>query len=311
MATGQGSDFHPDDDAGVLRKAMKGLGTDEDAIIQVLGNRSNAQRQEIKRIYEVMFARNLIKDLKSELGGDLLKVILACMRPPAEFDARELSKAMEGLGTDEELLIEIMCSRTTDELRAIKMAYEKKYKKTLEDSLKSETSGDFKRLMVSLTTCGRFEDSAVDLQKAEADAKKLYNAGEKRWGTDEAVFNSILALQSYSQLRAVFNMYVKVANKDIEDSIKSEMSGDLEAGMLAIVRIVKNSAEFFAKKLYKSMKGAGTNDDDLIRVVVSRSERNMDAIKKEFEKLYGQSLAQFIENDTSGDYKKMLLALIS
>lgn len=29
-------------------------------------------------------------------------------------------------------------------------------------------------------------------------------------------------------------MYVKVANKDIEDSIKSEMSGDLEAGMLAI-----------------------------------------------------------------------------
>lgn len=39
--------------------------------------------------------QNLIKDLKSELGGDLLKVILACMRPPAEFDARELSKAME------------------------------------------------------------------------------------------------------------------------------------------------------------------------------------------------------------------------
>lgn len=43
------------------------------------------------------------------------------------------------------------------------------------------------------------------------------------------------------------------------------------------------------------IEGAGTNDDDLIRVVVSRSERNMDAIKKEFEKLYGQSLAQFIE----------------
>lgn len=39
--------------------------------------------------------QNLIKDLKSELGGDLLKVVLACMRPPAEFDARELSKAME------------------------------------------------------------------------------------------------------------------------------------------------------------------------------------------------------------------------
>lgn len=39
--------------------------------------------------------QNLIKDLKSELGGNLLKVVLACMRPPAEFDTRELSKAME------------------------------------------------------------------------------------------------------------------------------------------------------------------------------------------------------------------------
>lgn len=70
--------------------------------------------------------------------------------------------------------------------------------------------------------------------------QKLYNAGEKKWGTDEAVFNSILAVQSYSQLRAVFDMYVKVANKDIEDSIKSEMSGDLKAGMIAIGQLLRH-----------------------------------------------------------------------
>lgn len=54
------------------------------------------------------------------------------------------------------------------------------------------------------------------------------------WGTDEAVFNSILVSQSYPQLRAVFEQYNVIAGKDIEDSIKSEMSGDLKAGMLAI-----------------------------------------------------------------------------
>lgn len=35
------------------------------------------------------------------------------------------------------------------------------------------------------------------------------------------------------------------------------------------------------------IEGVGINDDDLIRVLVLRLERNMDVIKKEFEKFYG------------------------
>jgi hypothetical protein len=43
-----------------------------------------------------------------------------------------------------------------------------------------------------------------------------------------------MASQSYEQLRAVFDAYQKMAGKDIESSVKSEMSGNLEIGMLAI-----------------------------------------------------------------------------
>ena len=42
--------FNAEKDAEALRKAMKGLGTDEDAIIKIVCNRTNAQRQEIKKI---------------------------------------------------------------------------------------------------------------------------------------------------------------------------------------------------------------------------------------------------------------------
>ena len=35
---------------------------------------------------------------------------------------------------------------------------------------------------------------------------------------------------------------------------------------------VRSRAAYFAERLYKSMKGAGTDDTTLVRLVVSRSE---------------------------------------
>lgn len=42
------------------------------------------------------------------------------------------------------------------------------------------------------------------------------------------------------------------------------------------------------------MKGLGTDDDRLCRVIVSRCEVDMVQIKEEFQKQYKQTLAMFI-----------------
>lgn len=306
-----GTKFDPQNDAEVLRKAMKGIGCDSKVIITLLCSRTNSQRQRIELEYKTLHGRDLLKDLKYELGGHFEDIVVALMMSPADYDATSLRKAVKGLGTDETVLIEILCTRTNAEIKDIKTSYQKMFSRDLEKDIAGDTSGHFKKFLISLLQAYRDDDTTVNYAKAQEDAKALYKAGEGRLGTDESKFNTVLVSRSFPQLRATFDEYAKICKYDIEESIKREMSGDLKDGMISIVRIVRNAPAFFAEKLYKSMKGVGTDDNTLIRVVVTRSEVDLLDIKDAFAKLYHTSLAKFISDDTRGNYKKILLQLIS
>ncbi|XP_022111170.1 uncharacterized protein LOC110990467 isoform X2 [Acanthaster planci] len=304
------SPFDAQADAEKLRKAMKGLGTDEKSIIEVVTHRSNVQRQKISKQFKQMFGKDLIKEFKGELSGKLLDVVNGLMMTPEKYDAYQLHKAIKGLGTDEAVLIEILCTRSNASIDAIKSAYETAYNQNLEEDVADDTSGNFQRLLVSVLQGARPEGDEVDPDKAQADAMALYKAGEDKWGTDESRFNVIIMSRSYAQLRATFEEYAKISKNDIEQAIKKEMSGDLKEGMLTVVRCVRNKHKFFADKLYKCMKGLGTDDDSLMRILISRCEVDMQNVKAEFQKAYNQTLGKFIADDTSGDYKRILVALV-
>ncbi|XP_019338210.2 annexin A4 [Alligator mississippiensis] len=301
--------YNAAEDAYRLRKAMKGCGTDEDAIIDILTSRNLCQRLEIAKTYKTTFGRDLIDDLKCELCGDFRRVIIAMMMPTAVYDAQELRRAMKGLGTDECCLIEILASRSNEEIQCINESYRCLYGRSLERDVISDTSGMFRRVLVSLLTGNRDIGCEVDDFLAEQDAQCLYHAGEKKFGTDEEQFLSILCTRNRTHLIRVFDEYQRVTDKDIIDSIKSEMSGDLENVFVAVVKCVRNTPAYFAERLYKSMKGLGTDDDTLIRVMVSRCEIDMLSIRNEFKSMYGKSLYSFIKGDTSGHYRKVLLCL--
>ncbi|XP_043252664.1 annexin B9-like isoform X1 [Colletes gigas] len=305
------SDFDARADAEALRKAMKGFGTDEKTIINVLANRSNLQRQEIAVQFKTLYGKDLIKDLKSELSGNFEKLILDMMMPLPQYYAKELHDAMSGVGTDECVLIEVLCTMSNHEIRVIKQAYEAMYGRSLEDDLTGDTSGNFKRLMVSLCCANRDESFDVNPSAAMEDAKELLRAGELRFGTDESIFNAILVQRNVPQLKQIFIEYENITGHDIESAIENEFSGDVKKGLLAIVKCVKNRAGFFAEQLYKSMKGLGTDDNRLIRLIVTRCEVDMGDIKEMFRHQYNESLENFISGDCSGHYKKCLLALIS
>ncbi|XP_031625216.1 annexin B10 [Contarinia nasturtii] len=300
----------PSADGDALRDAMKGFGTNEEVIIEILTARSNAQRQDIIQYFLSEFGRDLIQDLKSELGGKFEDLIVALMFPNVSYLCKELKRAMNGIGTKESVLIEILCSKTNDEIKEIVTTYEDMYERPLVEHVCSETSGHFGRLLTLILIGARDESGNVDSALAKEQAAKLYEAGESKLGTDEDVFNRILAHASFEQLRLVFDEYKQLSGNTIEQAIKHELSGELAEAMQAIVECIQSPVEYFATRLYGAMKGMGTDDSTLIRIIVSRSEIDLNDIKVEFERKYNRTLLSAIRSETSGDYKKALCALI-
>uniref|UniRef100_A0A2K6CJT3 Annexin n=1 Tax=Macaca nemestrina TaxID=9545 RepID=A0A2K6CJT3_MACNE len=301
--------FDPNQDAEALYTAMKGFGSDKEAILDIITSRSNRQRQEICQSYKSLYGKDLIADLKYELTGKFERLIVGLMRPPAYCDAKEIKDAISGIGTDEKCLIEILASRTNEQMHQLVAAYKDAYERDLEADIIGDTSGHFQKMLVVLLQGTREEDDVVSEDLVQQDVQDLYEAGELKWGTDEAQFIYILGNRSKQHLRLVFDEYLKTTGKPIEASIRGELSGDFEKLMLAVVKCIRSTPEYFAERLFKAMKGLGTRDNTLIRIMVSRSELDMLDIREIFRTKYEKSLYSMIKNDTSGEYKKSLLKL--
>lgn len=236
---------------------MKGFGCDEKVLIDIICSRNNQQRQEIAKVFKTNFGKDLIENIQSETRGNFETLLVALLTPTLDYYCKEIKDAMSGIGTDEDVLIEILCTLSNFEIMTIKEHYQRRYKQDLESAIKGDTSGNFKRLLVSLCTANRDESGVTNPEAAKADATALLRAGELMAGTDESVFNSILVQRNYEQLKLIFREYETMTGHSFEKAIENEFDGDIKDGFLAIFRCVNNKAEFFAHQLMKSMKGLG------------------------------------------------------
>uniref|UniRef100_A0A8C5W664 Annexin n=1 Tax=Leptobrachium leishanense TaxID=445787 RepID=A0A8C5W664_9ANUR len=301
--------FNASEDANNLDKAIKAKGVDEASIINILIKRSNAQRQAIKEAYLKSKGKPLDEALKKALSGHFETVVLGILKTPAQYDAQELKNAMKGIGTDEDTLVEILASRTNRELKEISRAYKEAFKTELAKDITSDTSGDFQKALLALAKGDRSEDTRVNDELADSDARALYEAGEKRKGTDIGAMITLLTTRSDCHLQKVFQKYQKYSKNEVGKALDLELKGDIEKCLTTIVKCASSKPAYFAERLYLSMKGSGTRDKDLIRIMVSRSEIDMIAIKAHYQRLYGKALTQAILDETNGDYEAILLAL--
>ncbi|KAJ7970232.1 Annexin [Quillaja saponaria] len=299
----------PRDDAIQLYRAFKGFGCDTDAVIDIIAHRDATHRAYIQHEYKTMYSKDLLKRLVSELTGKLENAVLLWMNDPAGRDAIVIRQALHADTRNLEAATEVICSRTPSQIQYLRQIYHSKFGIFLEHDIEAATSGDHKKLLLAYVSIQRFEGLEVNKEMAEKDAKDLYKAGEKKLGTDEKTFIRIFSERSRAHLAAVSSAYHGMYGA-LEKAIKSETSGYFERGLLTILRCSENPAKFFAKVLYKSMKGLGTNDTTLTRVIVTRTEIDMQYIKAEYFNKYRKTLHDAVHSETSGNYRKFLLALL-
>jgi hypothetical protein len=316
--------FNAEQDCDALRKAIKGIGTDEKTIIDILCHRSLEQRLTIFFTYQSRFGKNLIDVLKAELSGNLEDAIVALLKTPADFQAFCLQRAFQNKGGDLKTPTEIICTRSNDEIAELKVAYLKEYATELEAVVANVTTGFYKDMLLAFLAGNRVELTATDMETIKAqgyesiinkalatqEAQSLIDEGVKKWSTKESVFFRLITERHAAQLRATVDEYKRLAGKEIFDSLAAEEPGDYGEALVLVILGQISRPVCYAKQLYDITKGLGTRDITLIRIIVTRADIDLQHIKAEFLRGTGKTLRRCLEKETSGDYKKALLEIV-
>eukprot|EP00438_Fugacium_kawagutii_P009104 Skav217842 [mRNA] locus=scaffold3024:24359:43523:+ [translate_table: standard] len=165
---------------------------------------------------------------------------------------------------------------------------------------------------VQSETSGYYKDTSLGKRKLEGcirhPMKQLAHAVRdcmKGWGTDdEGLITCLVHLEDFKK-EALIKEYKAEFGRDIFADIKSDTSGAYER---ALCSLIKPAPQVWAEALTGAMKGLGTADQLLINFMVLAKE-DMMAVRKEFHKINNKLLEDWIESETSGDYKNTLLML--
>ncbi|OJI79601.1 hypothetical protein ABZX51_008095 [Aspergillus tubingensis] len=231
--------------------------------------------------------------------------------PPgtASNEAEALRKAMKGFGTDEKTLIRVLTSTTDpNRMALIRHTYEKMHNRSLTKDLKSETSGSFETILVSLAT-GPLESDITYLHDAMSGL-----------GTNEKGLNDVLLGRSNADLHAIQRAYRDKYHKSLLDDIKGELSGKTERffEMLLNARRPELGTPFDprgvdtdVRELHRVTAGkVGTDEVALFGIFMNSSDERLNVLAGEFERMYHVPLEKVIRSEFSGHLEDALVTML-
>jgi hypothetical protein len=290
-----------------------------------------AQRLEIGESFRAGTNRKLIDEIKKKLKGDVKNLYIGLLMNTTEFHCRQLKKmkndgtvgnvavavltlnmstdVFEDNGTDDSVLIEIMCTMKNCEIKKICATYHQIYGKRLEQAIRENKAGSFKTLLKILSAGDRDESLIVDLEAARIDVESLKRNFE-RFSCNDEILIKIFTTKSFLHLKIVAEEFSKLTGNKLEKSIKKNTSGSFKKALLAIIRTAINPPEFFARRINKAIINHILDNRSLGRMIIVRSEIDLMDIKFEFNRIFRKSLMSCLKGNVGGSYRDALMVLM-
>jgi hypothetical protein len=150
-------DYHTADkvahDVAAFYKMGEGkFGTDESGFFKLICASPPEHLKKVNQLYADKHDVTLFKSIQDELSGkteDATLFLLGMKLKPYETVAKLIQKACKGVGTNE-LLLTCTILRYQKHLPQVAAAYTELTGKTLQDTLKNEIGGDYRRLLTEL-----------------------------------------------------------------------------------------------------------------------------------------------------------------
>ncbi|KAM0922852.1 hypothetical protein ACQ4PT_005896 [Festuca glaucescens] len=226
--------------------------------------------------------------------------------PAVADDCEQLRKAFEGWGTNEALIISILGHRDAAQRRAIRKHYADTYGEELLRSITDEISGDFERAVILWT-----------LDPAERDAV-LANEGAKKWQPGSPVLVEIACARGSAQLFAARQAYHERFKRSLEEDVAAHVTGDFRKLLVPLVSAYRYEgpevntrlAHSEAKILQDKIEHKAYADDEIIRILTTRSKAQLLATFNNYNDSFGHPITKDLKADPKDEFLKTLRAVI-
>ena len=281
-------------------KEIKGI------LLDVIMKNNLKNRVDISNYYQYKYGISLFDEIKTKIKGDFGYCAAQLFLSPLDFCIHHLKL---GLENKDLRAMEQLTSRTPEELKLIEDKYNKTTGKNLKDDIKKAFSGPIGNDLINLWDTKRIINPNPNKSDCENFANILIQNKPKDWVENENIFKEIFIERSPEELILIARYYLKNSGKNLIDDIENKTNGNIRYLLREILYNNIMPHEIFADKLRFAIAGLGTDEETLSRVLVSRCELDMSAIRDMYFTKYNASLKDDIINDTSKNYQKLCVYL--